>query len=66
MESVLYKFSVLYGRCFGQSLNRMMFFKIFSAGCPSFSYMAKKKKGDMTPIISSTEAVFPMVPLVRK
>ena len=39
----LYRFSVRYGRFFGQSLWRSLFFRSFSAGCPSRSYMAKKK-----------------------
>ena len=42
------------------------FLNSFSAGCPSFSYMAKKKKGIIRPIIRSTAAELPMAPRVRK
>lgn len=59
-------FSVLYGRSFDQSIKRSLFFSIFSAGCPSRSYMAKKKKGIISPIIMSTAAELPIAPLVRK
>jgi len=44
----------------------MMFRKIFSAGWPSFSYMAIKKAGSMTTIITSTAGEFPITPLVKK
>ena len=43
-----------------------MFFRIFSAGWPSRSYIAIKKKGIISPIIKSTEAVFPIAVRVRK
>ena len=59
-------FSVLYGRSFGHSIKRSLFFSIFSAGCPSRSYMAKKKKGIISPIIMSAAAELPMAPLEKK
>lgn len=43
-----------------------MFFSIFSAGCPSRSYMATKKKGIIRPIMSSTAAELPMAVRVKK
>lgn len=36
--------------------------KIFSAGNPSFSYIAKKKNGNIAAIIIKTAAVLPIVP----
>lgn len=38
----------------------------FSAGCPSRSYMARKKKGIINPIIKRTDAELPMALRVRK
>ena len=59
-------FSVLYGRCFGQSIKRRRFFNSFSAGCPSFSYIANKKNGAISAIINRSAGVLPIAPLVRK
>jgi len=43
-----------------------MKYKIFSAGKPFFSYIAKKKNGSIAPIIKSDAADVPIHPFVRK
>ena len=45
---------------------RSIFFRIFSAGCPSRSNIAIKKKGDISPIIKSIAAELPIGPRVKK
>ena len=59
-------FCVLYGRCFGQSIKRSRFFNSFSAGCPSFSYIANRKNGAISAIINNSAGVLPIPPLVKK
>ena len=39
---------------------------IFSAGCPSRSYIARRNNGAITIIISNTAGVFPIVPRVNR
>jgi len=45
---------------------RSIKYKIFSAGNPFFSYIAKKKNGSIAPIIRSDAADVPISPLVKK
>ena len=45
---------------------RMMLNRIFSAGSPSFSYIAMKKAGSISAIIKSTAEELPMAPRVAK
>jgi hypothetical protein len=43
-----------------------MFLNTFSAGCPSRSYIATKKNGNINPIINKAAAEPPIVPRVIK
>ena len=43
-----------------------MKYKIFSAGKPSFSYIAKKKNGSIAPTMISAAPCVPNTPFVRK
>ena len=47
------------------NLARMMFFSIFSAGIPSFSYIARKNSGSISPIMSNAAAELPIAPRVK-
>ena len=43
-----------------------MKYRIFSAGNPSFSYIAKKKNGSMSATMMSAEACVPNTPFVTR
>ena len=58
---------VWYGLTAGaRNRTRMIFFKIFSRGCPFFSYIAKRKNGSITIIMHRVAVVFPADPLSKK
>ena len=44
----------------------MMFFATTSRGCPCFSYMANKKQGSMTTIITIAARLVPALSLSKK
>lgn len=44
----------------------MTFLRIFSRGCPFFSYSANRKNGIITAIISAMRRLLGSLPLVRK
>ena len=44
----------------------MMFFTTTSRGCPCFSYMANKKQGSMTSIITNAARLVPALSFKRK
>jgi hypothetical protein len=60
-------FSVLYGLAPGRmKIERIIFRATFSAGRPSFSYIAKKKKGSMSAIIKIMAALLPIAERVKR